>query len=456
MKYGQQLEHESVPEWSLHNLDYNSLKHEIKVHTARDQATAIAIPGHQDTTLKKFEDGLYDELCRQHDRVDLFVTSKADEVSRRLEHLATKIECVLAKSAGTNDSTKSLKRQRRLARYERELLRCGEEIYAVSRFANAQVVAFRKILKKYKKWTGSTTLSARFNENILGDPKSFTKRTFEHLRSRHDEILSTLLAETPHFSEPSSPESHEHVAPKSASPGQSRHRHVEFEPLPPASTDSPVKYWNEYDDGSEAGEPEEYAIYIDPEEDTGFPGVAYVNAMLSLPYKKAKRWFKSRRGGHENQPLLASEVGSQGSMGYASTVVNTDSEEEGYASSDGYPQLGYATHYALPSISEQKVQRCREHSLVWGTLGCFVVSFALLGIASLLILTGKRKLRVEVDAGVTVGVMISLFCAGSGLGMTLYRRDPLSIPYKLMVSSAFVASCILNGMLLVLVMGNAS
>lgn len=137
--------------------------------------------------------------------------------------------------------------------------------------------------------------------------------------------------------------------------------------------------------------------------------------------------------------------------------MNTDSEEEaeGYASSDGYPQLGYATHYALPSISEQKVQRYRENVLKWGTLGCFVVSLALLGIASVLILAGKRKLRVEVDAGVTVGVMMSLFCAGSGLGMTVYRRDALSIPYKLTVSSAFITSCILNGILLVLVLDNA-
>lgn len=66
------------------NLDYNSLKHEIKTHTTRNQATAIAIPGQQDQALRKFEDGLYLELCRQHDRVGLFVTSKADEISRRL------------------------------------------------------------------------------------------------------------------------------------------------------------------------------------------------------------------------------------------------------------------------------------------------------------------------------------------------------------------------------------
>lgn len=76
-----------VPCDVIDNIDYNSLKHYIKVHTTRDQATAIVIPGHPDTALAKFEDELYLELCRQHDRVDLFVSSKADELSRRLRTL---------------------------------------------------------------------------------------------------------------------------------------------------------------------------------------------------------------------------------------------------------------------------------------------------------------------------------------------------------------------------------
>lgn len=84
MKYGQQFEEQSVPGWSLHNIDYNSLKSLIKTHTAKDQATAVAIPGQQDPALKRFEDAFYNELRRQHDRVDLFVLSKADEIARRL------------------------------------------------------------------------------------------------------------------------------------------------------------------------------------------------------------------------------------------------------------------------------------------------------------------------------------------------------------------------------------
>lgn len=68
----------------LDNVDYNSLKHEIKVHTTKDQAVAIAIPGQADPALQKFENALFSELSHQHARVDLFVGSKASELHRRL------------------------------------------------------------------------------------------------------------------------------------------------------------------------------------------------------------------------------------------------------------------------------------------------------------------------------------------------------------------------------------
>jgi len=60
------------------------------------------------------------------------------------------------------------------------------------------------------------------------------------------------------------------------------------------------------------------------------------------------------------------------------------------------------THYALPSVSEQKAIRYRGKARLWGTLGSLIASFVLLGIASIIISTGKRKLRVDVNASVTV------------------------------------------------------
>lgn len=95
MKFGRQLESESVPEWSLHNIDYNTLKEFIKVNTTRHQASAITIPGQTDTALHRFEAEFYDELCRQHDRVGLFVATKADEINRRLRMSRLPLPCPL-------------------------------------------------------------------------------------------------------------------------------------------------------------------------------------------------------------------------------------------------------------------------------------------------------------------------------------------------------------------------
>ena len=44
----------------------------------------------------------------------------------------------------------TLKCQRKLVKYQGDVLRCGDDIHALSRFTNAQAEAFRKILKKYK------------------------------------------------------------------------------------------------------------------------------------------------------------------------------------------------------------------------------------------------------------------------------------------------------------------
>lgn len=68
------------------NIDYNDIKHLIKVHTTKGQAEAIAIPGkdNEAKALQKFEDELYVELREQHQRIDLFVQSKSGEITRRL------------------------------------------------------------------------------------------------------------------------------------------------------------------------------------------------------------------------------------------------------------------------------------------------------------------------------------------------------------------------------------
>ncbi|MCJ1297312.1 hypothetical protein MMC08_000098 [Hypocenomyce scalaris] len=90
MRFGERSQAESVPQRAPYNVDYNELKNLIKVHTTKDQA--IAIPGPDDTRLKRFEEMLFLELSNQHDQVDLFVRSKAGEIGRRLRELPSAIE----------------------------------------------------------------------------------------------------------------------------------------------------------------------------------------------------------------------------------------------------------------------------------------------------------------------------------------------------------------------------
>ena len=68
------------------NIDYNDLKHLIKVYTSNDQSRPRTVPSGNNvsTALLRFEQELYTELQRQHDRISDFVHVKAGELSRRL------------------------------------------------------------------------------------------------------------------------------------------------------------------------------------------------------------------------------------------------------------------------------------------------------------------------------------------------------------------------------------
>ncbi|KAL1887365.1 hypothetical protein Sste5346_010275 [Sporothrix stenoceras] len=523
MKFGRQLESESVPEWSVHNIDYNTLKEFIKVHTTRHQASAITIPGQKDTALQRFESEFYDELCRQHDRVGLFVATKADEINRRQQHLSDQIHRLLLRGT-TARGTTALKRQRRFAKYERVTLELQDEIKDLSRFVNAQVVAFRKILKKYKKWTGSGALTFRFRDNVLSDPKSFTRRDFSQLEGHCDDLLNILRASTPLSSSPQTPreelsvpdfpDSHSRRASNSGQVCSSSSSTVQAlsssagsnnPPAPqprPASegrrltllASAPVQthYWNEYDDGSEAGDVGNagsggYAIYLHPDDEEDFPGMATLVSFFTVPLEKAKKWMASRssKGGADRGPLLSQSAGfpsygtTLGSGGNddglfdalsrqernetveihhdgSNDDVDHDSTEEddAFASDSDFPR-GYEAHYAaLPSINDQRIARYRETMLIRGTIGCYAAALVLLGVASILIETGKHKLRVEVDAGVIMGVMASLGFTCAALGMSMARRGPVSMASTAAVWAAFAIICALNGAVLVLVMGN--
>jgi hypothetical protein len=72
--------------------------------------------------------------------------------------------------------------------------RTGEEIQSLSRFIGAQRLAFTKLLKKYKKWTGSNTLDPRFKSEVLNSPTSFTKISLSNEFEDWTDILQAIRA----------------------------------------------------------------------------------------------------------------------------------------------------------------------------------------------------------------------------------------------------------------------
>lgn len=72
--------------------------------------------------------------------------------------------------------------------------RAGEEIQFLSRFVGAQNLAFQKLLKKYRKWTGSTELGNRFRKEILDRRTSFSRTDFEPLLAQWTEVLASVRA----------------------------------------------------------------------------------------------------------------------------------------------------------------------------------------------------------------------------------------------------------------------
>lgn len=298
---------------------------------------------------------------------------------------------------------------------------------------------------------------------------------------------------TPARSIPSSPAlEHEHiVGSATASPRQSLRR-VTIQTSTaqtysyPHADEQPMNYWNEYDNGSENGDVDDaYAIYVSPDE-PGSPDFKAILHAFTRPFSRARSWVKSQRP--EDQPLLVgqgrpdSTYGSIDSLPSAtessyfthppgrpppsrgndsSTAVETDANEDmdieaEYSSSEEFP-AGYETHYAsLPSIQDQRMHVYKDRVLFLATSGLFSMAFLLLGISTVLIFTGRRKLRVEVDAGATLGSVISIGCGCTALALTLTRWDNLSIANRAVVMVTFITVFVLNGMLLVLVLGNTA
>ncbi|KAF8458943.1 VTC domain-containing protein [Terfezia claveryi] len=184
MKYGEALPQRSVLEWRAFNLDYNEICNLIKKHTIG------RIPVSNPNSKTEFDDELFNVLLEQLERIELFVKSKAGEIDRRIAQCQKAIAMLYEKD---KSNTLSSKRLARYVKAEAEVERALYETQNLSRFTKAQYTGFKKLLKKYKKWTGSTCVVDRFTL-ILEPATTFHSRDFEGNVLVLSELLTAVRA----------------------------------------------------------------------------------------------------------------------------------------------------------------------------------------------------------------------------------------------------------------------
>lgn len=275
----------------------------------------------------------------------------------------------------------------------------GQELEDLDRFVELNRQAFHKILKKYKKWTGSPDLAQRFNANVLSRPTSFAMKDFVSTLAHCHEILASnreaksrirsprpnststtstdgptdsgfsVRLESSGTSAPDIAQQQEPVLPQKKRELRrvSLRRKIQ-DPLQRQN----IRYWNEFDDG-ESPDDNAYTIYVNPNASI-FPGAATISRFAEATitrFKSLLRRDKPPAADLERQPLLD----------HSTTRSSSDEDSD---LEDGSTLSPYRAHPHLPTASYAS-SRQPPHNAggKWVTRACIACSILLLVLMSL-------------------------------------------------------------------------
>lgn len=191
MKFGDTLYQRSVPKWAAYNFKYNELKHLIKTKTSAGAVVPLDIPTQGKSRWQELDNQLLRLLQAEYDNVTLFLKSKQGEIDRRVAHLEKQVK-IAEHAVAENQLDRPILQARKYQRMVKDAEEISDEIQNLARFAAVQKTAFRKLLKKYRKWTGSTNLQTRVDVEVFSSEKL---RTDYSDYQRHITELSTILTE---------------------------------------------------------------------------------------------------------------------------------------------------------------------------------------------------------------------------------------------------------------------
>ncbi|KAK5053883.1 hypothetical protein LTR84_001845 [Exophiala bonariae] len=191
MKFGETLYQRSVPKWAAYNFKYNELKHLIKTKTSAGAAVPLDIPTQGKSRWQELDNQLLRLLQAEYDNVTLFLKSKQGEIDRRVAHLEKQIK-IAERAVAENQHDRPVLQARKYQRLVKDAEEISDDVQNLTRFAAVQKTAFRKLLKKYRKWTGSTDLQTRVDVEVFSSEKLRTDYTDYQ---QHLTELSTILTQ---------------------------------------------------------------------------------------------------------------------------------------------------------------------------------------------------------------------------------------------------------------------
>lgn len=163
MKFGNQILSKSVPEWKLHNIDYNALKKAIK------KATTVSENGKDEANLNKCTI-LFEE---QFHSINLFVSLKVKEISSRLVSIETSIINYKKRAQSKSSSSKKFQ-SRQLKIISSHVDSCSSELQRLSRYLILQKIALRKLFKKFVKHYPQGTAKAQSYIQNMGSSSALS------------------------------------------------------------------------------------------------------------------------------------------------------------------------------------------------------------------------------------------------------------------------------------------
>lgn len=149
-----------MPEWRAHNLDYNEIKHLIKVVTSRSGSSLGA--GSGDDVASADERALQNQkkvvkaMDEEFESISLFVQLKSGEIERRLADCNRLVQQLakIQKGPSSNGNAQMSKQfQQMVYRLHQAAGALARDTQNLSRFVAAQHIGFRKLIKKFRKWT---------------------------------------------------------------------------------------------------------------------------------------------------------------------------------------------------------------------------------------------------------------------------------------------------------------